>query len=95
MNKDIYSKLVDLYAGDELPTELKEELEKAAFNDRDLSHEMATLRTTVELIRSQDTPEFTEESFQRILMKMYARGVDPQTKTPIPSHLQFHLPIAG
>jgi len=95
MNTEMYRKLVDLYAGNELPEELIEELESASFSDPALSHEMSTLRKTVELIRSQDQPEFTEESYQRILMKLYARGGDVQVSAPTSSHLQMHLPISG
>jgi len=93
MNKEFMKKLVDLYAGDELPSELKDELETAAFGDAELSHDMSTLKHTVQLVRESDPIEFTEESFQRILMKIYARGVNIETRLPSPSHLQYHLPI--
>lgn len=92
---ELYGKLVDLYAGDELPTELKDELESAAYGDPELSHEMATLRRTVELVREIPAPEFTEESFHRILMRLYSRGVPAQPAAPAPSHLQYRLPISG
>lgn len=95
MKNEVYRKLVDLYAGDELPEELKDELEAAAFNDAELSHDMATMKRTMDVVRQLEAPEFTEESFQRILMKLYARGVDPMPKAPTPSHLQFHLPVSG
>ncbi|MBV6457356.1 MAG: hypothetical protein HONBIEJF_00464 [Fimbriimonadaceae bacterium] len=93
MNKEFMKKLVDLYAGDELPTELKDELETAAFGDPELSHDMSTLKQTVQLLKESDRAEFTEESFQRVLMKIYARGVSIETRSPSPSHLQYHLPI--
>lgn len=73
MSNDFYRKLVDLYAAGELPQELKEELEAAAITDRELSHDMATLTTTVETLQSMPKPEFTEESFQRVLIRLYAR----------------------
>lgn len=95
MNRDFYRKLVDLYAGSELPQELEEELEARAFGDPELSHEMTTLRQTVEALRRSDDPTFTEESYQRILMKIYAQGVDIQPKAPTPRHLQYQLPIFG
>jgi hypothetical protein len=90
---DLYNKLVDLYAGRELTEELEEELESAAFRDSDLSYEMSTMRKTVDLLQGAPGPEFTEESYQRILMKLYAKGVDLQHKTPTPAHLQYSLPI--
>jgi len=92
---DLYGKLVDLYAGDELPTELRDELEAAAYGNAELSHEMATLKRTVELVRGTPRPDFTEESFHRILMRLYTRGVPPQPTAPTPSHLQYRLPISG
>jgi len=93
MKNDFYQKLVDLYADGELTEELEEDLEEAAYGDPDLSYEMTTMMKTVELVRNMPDPGFTEESYQRILMKLYARGVDLQTKAPTPSHLQYQLPI--
>jgi len=95
MNSDLYQKLVDMYAGGELPAELEDQMELAAFKDADLSHDMATMRRTVEALRSAPEPDFTEESYQRVLMKLYARGVAIQTSAPAPAHLQYHLPIQG
>lgn len=95
MKNDLYRKLVDMYAAEELPSELMEELDAAAFNDPELSHDLATLEKTVKLLRSLPRPEFTEESFQRVLMKLYARGAMPETKSPEPTHLQYRLPMPG
>lgn len=95
MKNEFYSKLVDLYAGDELSTELKEELEQAALSDSELSHDMLSLKTTVQLLKEGTKVDFTEESFQRILLKMYRQGVDIQTQTPDPAYMQLHLPIQG
>lgn len=95
MNRELYTKLVDLYAGRELPAELEDEMIVAAGNDPDLASDMLSLRTTVDALQDDPGPEFTEESFQRILMKLYARGVDIQTKAPSPAHLQYQLPIQG
>jgi hypothetical protein len=92
--RDLYLKLVDLYAGRELPLELEDEMEWKAMGDPILSHEMSSLRRTVELLQESEV-EFTEESNQRILMKLYARGAEFETTTPPPSHLQYHLPIQG
>lgn len=84
-----------MYAGNELPEELNTEMERAAFADPKLALDMAQMRHTVDAIRSLPSPEFTEESYQRILMKMYARGAQIQAQTPTPTHLQYQLPIQG
>ena len=94
--KDFYNKLVDLYAGRELPSELEAEMEARASLDGDLAHEMLTLRATVDALKNtMDDVEYTEESYQRILMKVYARGVEMQQTASTPAHLQYHLPIQG
>lgn len=93
MTNEFYRKLVDLYAGRELPAELEDQMDLAAFTDPELSHDMASLRRTVDLIHGDRGPEFTEESYQRILMKLYARGVEIQTRVPESTHLQLQLPI--
>jgi hypothetical protein len=95
VNNELYKKLVDLYAGRELPAELEDQMEMAAFGDSELSHDMATLRRTVDTLQSEPTPEFTEESHQRVLMRLYSRGVEVQTKTQTPVHLQYNLPMQG
>lgn len=95
MNSDLYKKLIDLYAGRELPTELEDQLEMAAFTDAELSHDMSTLRRTVDMLHQDNEVDFTEESYQRVLMRLYARGaaISPKAKDPI--HLQYHLPMQG
>ena len=91
---DFYKKLVDLYAGRELTEELEDELESEGFRDSDLSYEMTTLRKTVDTLKSCPAPEFTEESYHRILLKLYARtGEDMETTAPTPTHMQYSLPI--
>lgn len=95
MNNEMYQKLVDLYAGGELPTELETELQRAAFGDKDLAHDMSTLRTTVQMLHDEDAPEFTEESYHRILMKLYASGAPIETQSPTPVQFQYQLPMAG
>ena len=95
MNQEFYKKLVDLYADHELPAELEEQLELAAFKDAGLSHEMATLRRTVDMLHADRGAEFTEESYQRVLMKLYARGANIEPKAAAPIHLQYHLPMQG
>jgi hypothetical protein len=95
VNNELYKKLVDLYAGRELPSELDAEMEAAAAEDLVLGREMHTLRSAVDLLHNDAGPEYTEESYQRILMKLYARGAAIQPKAPSPLHLQYHLPIQG
>ena len=95
MKSELYRKLVDLYAGRELPSELENEMEMAAFGDQSLSHEMSSLRRTVDMLHAEPVPEYTEESYQRILIRLYSNGVDPQPKSPIPAHFQYQLPIQG
>jgi hypothetical protein len=92
---EFYRKLVDLYAAGELTDELQEMMDAQAFHDPALEQDMHSLRDTVELLKDQPAPEFTEESYQRILMKIYARGADIQPQAPEPAHLQYHLPMQG
>jgi len=84
-----------MYAGHELPSELEDQMELAAFNDPELSHDMATLRKTVETLQASPAADFTEESYQRVLMRLYARGADFEPKAKAPVHLQYHLPMQG
>jgi len=93
MKQDFYRKLVDMYAGGELPEELEQEMEWASFGDPELSHDMVTMRKTVELLRTMPKPEFTEESNQRILMKLYSKGTEIVPKQPTVLYLQYQLPI--
>lgn len=95
MNESIYKKLVDLYAADELSTELMEELETAATTDTELRNDMASLKATVQSLRQSAAPEFTEDAFQRILIKMYRKGVDIQPQAPPATFMQLQLPIQG
>ncbi len=95
MNNELYKKLVDLYAGHELPAELEDQMELAAAGDWALNHEMTTLRRVVDSLHSLDEPEFTEESYHRVLMKLYARGADIEPREPVSSHFQYHLPLQG
>jgi anti-sigma factor RsiW len=95
MKSDLYDKLVDLYAGGELPAELEDQMELAASSDPALARDMSSLRSIVDSLRNSEDPEFTEESYQRVLMKVYARGVDMQPQAPAPAHFQYHLPLQG
>ncbi len=91
---ETYKKLVDLYAGNELPEDLVQEMELAAETDPELKHDMTSLRKTVETLQN-DELNFTEESYQRVLMKLYAKGGHLQTQSPDPRHLQYQLPMSG
>jgi hypothetical protein len=95
LNNELYKKLVDLYAGRELPSELEDQLELAAFKDPELNHDMSTLRRTVDTLQNDSGPEFTEESYQRVLMRLYGRGVEMQIQHEAPAHLQYYLPMQG
>jgi len=95
MANELYRKLVDLYAAGELTPELESEMEQAAFADKDLAHDMMTLRSTAQALKAGPRPDFTEESYHRILMKLYTRGVDIDPASPPPPHLQYNLPMAG
>ena len=90
---DIYSKLVDLYAGHELPADVESMMHAAAATNQTLAEQMMSLRAAVDALHAESQPEFTEESYQRILLKMYARGVEMQKQSPDPFHLQYQLPI--
>lgn len=95
MSNELHSKLVDLYAGGELPEELEAELEEAAMADPDLAQELFTLKKTVEKLHREPTPRAGEEAFMRILLRMQQRGADIQTQSPDPDHWQFRLPLQG
>jgi hypothetical protein len=95
MDKEYHRKLVDLYAGRELPSELEADMEAAALSDSDLAVEMVSLRSTVDLLRAADDAPFTEESYQRIRNKLLVRGAYFEARSPEPAHLQYQLPIQG
>ncbi len=92
---DFHRKLVDLYAGRELPSELEEEMEAAALRDADLAVDMMSLRGTVDLMRADDEAAFTEESYQRVRATLLRRGTHFEAGSPDPLHLQYQLPIQG
>lgn len=91
----LYHRLVDLYAARELTEELEEAMDAESYRDPALRRDMDTLRDAVDRLRAEPCAEFTEESHQRVLMKIYARGVEIQTQAPDPFHLQYNLPMAG
>lgn len=95
MNTDIYWKLVDLYAGHELPTAIEEEMEIAAMTEPELAEEMRSMRQVYDSLQEDDGPEFTEEANQRILMKLYVAGADLEPASPPVQHFQYQLQIQG
>jgi hypothetical protein len=95
LSNDLLKKLVDLYAGRELPSELDDQMEAAAADDSTLRADMISLRGTVDMLQSDPGPSFSEESYQRVLMKLYTRGAAIQPKAPAPIHLQYQLPMQG
>lgn len=95
MNNELYRKLVDLYADGILPAELELEMEAQAQRDPDLAREMSSMRQTVDLIRSMDEPDFTAESYQRTLLKLYTRAGDVRPAAPDEAHWQYRLPMQG
>lgn len=92
---EFYKKLIEVYVGGDMPSEVEAELHRAASADPELQEDMRTMREAHDALMSMPEPEFTEESYQRILLKVYMRGGEMQTQTPTPSHLQYHLPLQG
>jgi len=97
MNEEILNKLVDLYAERELPAELEDPLENAAGRDAGLHREMASLRTTVELIRREPNlpEEFGEETRDRILNEIaHASGLNREAvEAPVPAPVLFQYAL--
>lgn len=94
MNKDLYAKLVDMYAGKELPSELSAELEAVALEDSELAEEMESLTLLVDTLRDIPAPLYTVETEARILRKIEQQVSLNQTRS-IPSYLQYPLPMQG
>ncbi len=94
MKKDLYEKLVDMYAGKELPSELNAELEAAALENPELAEEMETLTLLVDSLKEIPAPLYTVETEARILRKIEQQAVLNQPRS-IPSYLQYPLPMQG
>lgn len=92
---NIYDKLVDMYAGQELAEDLNAELEAVAANNLALKADMASLRSTVTRLQNDDDGAYTDETHARILMKIYARAGELQQGAPEPIYLQYQLPMSG
>lgn len=95
MNKDFYSKLVDLYAGRELPEELEAEMEAAALVDSELSHEMKSLRDVTDALQGMPDPDDIELSLQRVRQRLIQAGAVTKDIAPETPVWQYRLPIQG
>lgn len=95
MSQELHRKLVDLYGGRELPPDVDTLLEAAAETDPELAYDMRTLRRTVDALHEDHGIPFTEESYQRILQRIYIRGGNIQPRAATPAALQYQLPMLG
>lgn len=93
---ELYQKLVDMYAGEELPQELMDELESAALSDSKLAWEMQTMRSTVQRLRSLPGPDDVQASLENVIRRLRQEGVEiADDGEPRVYHLQHYLPISG
>ena len=95
MNEQLMQQLVDLYIDEELTEEAMESVEASAMTDPAIGHDIYTLRATLNALRKSDDVHLSEESSQRVLMKLRTKGVGIEQNSPDPAHLQYHLPIQG
>ena len=96
MNSELYKKLVDFYADRELTEELNQEMEAYADTDDELKQDMISLRATVDILHEMHNDvEVSEETYQRILLKLRAAGVQIETAAPEPQYWQYQLPMHG
>ena len=96
MNSELYKKLVDMYADRELTEELIQEMEAYAETDDELKQDMISLRATVDILREMHGDvEVSEETYQRILLKLRSAGVQIETAAPEPQYWQYQLPMHG
>lgn len=108
MKKDLYDRLVavygtretaeemvNLYAEGSLSEEAAAAMDARVGADPELEAEAASLKWVVDQLRSDPGPVFTEESYQRILIKLQQKGAEiPPAKTT-PAFWQYQLPIQG
>ena len=96
LDSTFYNKLVDLYAGQELPQELETELVEASATDPTLMKDMDTLRQVVSRLHTEKAVEYGEDTQYRIMMKLQAwSGEDLlNSEEQIPSW-QYRLPMEG
>ncbi|MCH7902987.1 MAG: hypothetical protein IH944_00300 [Armatimonadetes bacterium] len=96
MNSELYKRLVDMYADRELTEELIQEMEAYAETDDELKQDMISLRATVDILSEMhDDVEVSEETYQRILLKLRTAGVQIETAAPEPQYWQYQLPMQG
>lgn len=95
MQSNILIQLIDLYVGEELPTELMDEVEAMIKTQPDVAHDVRTLRATVAALKTCPVPRFEDGSFQSVLFKLYAAGVTPNSAKTEGGCIQYTLPIAG
>lgn len=96
MDKDstFYQKLVDLYAGRELPEELEADMVDRSATDPRLDMDMSTLRATYDRLHAEPAPEFSEDTAFRILMKIQNwSGEDFSPVSEQQTNWQYRLPI--
>lgn len=95
-DKTFYNKLVDLYASQELPEELEQNMQEAANQDPQLAHDMATLRQTVQRLHGQPAVDYSDETEYRVLMKLQAWAESDLISQPEESpSWQYRLPMEG
>ncbi len=91
-----YKKLVDLYAGSELPQELEQEMDFAAQSDSELKADMDSLKSIVQGLKESPTEPYTDDVHYRIQMKIQnwsdATISEPTNNSTI---WQFRLPMEG
>ncbi|MBA4292836.1 hypothetical protein C0431_07665 [bacterium] len=90
---DLYRKLVDLYADDQLTEEMVAELTAAAKDDDILKSEMSTLKQTVDLLKTDSGPEFNESDYLRIIFRMQTAGADISFEERESHPGQYQLPM--
>lgn len=95
MTPDLLPRLVDLYAGRELPSELEDDLAAAALSNDALAADMAAMRSVADLLASDRPAAYTEETRQRVLRRLLVAGSSVEESAPAPAHFQFALPIQG
>ena len=91
MNNGFYKKLVDLYAADELPEELTQEMEAAAKDDAALDHDMASLKLTVSALQASKTEGMSEVCYQRVLKRIMDEANLPAERQVDTDQYRFNL----
>lgn len=96
MNRELYKKLVDMYVGQELTEELMQEMKAFSQTDDELKQDMISLRATVDILQEMHHDvDVSEETHQRILLKLRSAGVQIENAAPEPQYWQYQLPMQG